>query len=345
MMRRFGQIGLAAAAVGVLAVGGHAWLQHRAEAEARAYIDARLSAMGLAETLRYGGVNVGLLSRDVAVSDLVLSEGGTEVWRIDRVEIKDIKTTPKGLPVALAVAVRGLNLDFARWEHDCTVGGVSCEYAESAGELRSQGIDQMRVDADFAYDLDDAAKRLRVSAGLTMRQFFSVGAAFSLGGLDSGTLRAIVDWAQEATQSGVPPVLAAAAFGATVGKSIERVDLGGIGFSMTDRGALLRRAEFLAKERGDRRPPADILNEQRAEMAAEIRADAKPWMDPAFVEAMVVALDPFVASGKPYRIVSGEAAPVVLLKRGAQGLEAGPDLADPARLFRALAPKVDNLPL
>ncbi len=80
-------------------------------------------------------------------------------------------------------------------------------------------------------------------------------------------------------------------------------------------------------------------------MQAEIRDGAQPWMGEDFVEAMAKALEPFAYEGKPYRIFSGEQAPVVLIRRGSQGLEAGPDLTDPARLFRAFAPKVDNLPL
>ncbi len=98
----------------------------------------------------------------------------------------------------------------------------------------------MLVDADLSYRMDDAAKRLRVEGGLTLQGFVSFGLAATVGGLDSAFLRDAGLWMQKAAQSGVPPALASAAFGATVGKAIERVDVAKIGFVMTDLGAVRR---------------------------------------------------------------------------------------------------------
>ncbi len=344
-MRRIGWVGLTVAAAGILAVGGYVWAQHAAETRARARIDAGLAENGLAGAVRYGALSVDPLSAGGSVSDISFTENGAVVWRIDRVELRDYRETPKGLPRQAKIAVRGVHLAFAQWAKDCAETGASCAYAANADELREQGVDEMLVDADFFYAMDDAAKRFRVAGGLTLRDFVSLGMAVSIGGLDSETLRAVGAWAEEAIQAGVPPMLAAAAFGETAGKSIETLDIGGFGFAMTDLGAVRRRIEIQAKKAGDTRPPAEILRERVAEVQADIRGSAQPWMAPEFVESMAAALEPFAFSGKPYRITSGEAAPVVLLRRGAVGLEFGPELADPGRLFRALSPKVDNRPL
>ncbi len=344
-MRRGGKIGLAVAAAGALAFGGYALVLDRMEGGARERVDARLAEMGLSEAVRYESLKVSPFSSGVTLSNLTFTENGAVVWRIDRVEVKDYEENPQGLPRKAALAVRGIRLAFAQWEKDCAATGASCAYAANADELRAQGIDEMVVDADASYAMDDAAKRFRVAGAVTLHGFVSFGLTATVGGLDSATLRDVARWAEEATQAGVPPVVAAAAFGATAGKAIDRVDIGGLGFAMTDLGAVRRRIEFQAKENGDRRPVGDILREQVDEVQAEIRDGALPWMEPAFVEAMAGAVEAFAFSGKPYRITSGEAAPVVLVRRGDRGLEAGPELADPARLFRALAPKVDNRPL
>ncbi|MGE4527225.1 MAG: hypothetical protein AB7D00_02560 [Rhodospirillaceae bacterium] len=344
-MRRGGKIGVAVAALGVLAFGGFKAFEHVAEGKARARLDAQLAELGLTESVRYGAVTVSPLSRGVTVADMAYSEEGAVVWRIDRVEMADLAEDSQGLLRDAVVGVRGVHLSFAQWSKDCAEKGASCAYAANAQEMLDNGIEELLVDLDFAYHMDDAARRLRLAGGLTLRNYVAFSTKLTVGGLSAATLRDVGAWGRDALQSGVPPILAIALFGQTAGKTIEKVELGDFGFTMTDLGGVRRHAEIHAKDTGDARPVDEIVREQVTAVQADIRAGAEPWMPAEFTEAMAKALEPFAYQGKPLRIRTTAAQPLLLLQRGPVGLQAGPDLADPARLFQALAPKVDNAPL
>jgi len=344
-MRRGGKIGVAVVALGVLAFGGFKGLEHVAEGKARARIDAQLADLGLADAVRYGQVTALPFSRGATVADVTYSEGSTVVWRIDRVRLTDLAENGQGLLSDAVIGVTGVHLAFAQWAKDCAETGASCAYAANAEEMKENGIDELLVDFDFAYHMDDAAKRFRVAGGVVLKNYVAFAAKLTVGGLDAATLRDVGTWGRDALRSGVPPILAVALFGQTAGKGIEKVELGDFGFTMTDLGGVRRHAEIHAKDTGDRRPVEDILHEQVAAVQADIRSGAQPWMPPEFTETMAKALEPFAYHGKPYRIRTTGAAPLLLVQRGPAGLQAGPDLADPVRLFQALAPKVDNAPL
>lgn len=344
-MRRGGKIGVAVAALCVLAFGGYKALERVAEGKARARIDAQLAELGLTESVRYGTVTVSPLSRGFAVADLAYSEDGSVVWRVDRVDLADLAEDSQGFLRDAVVGVKGVHIAFAQWSKDCTEKGVACAYAANAQEMLDNGIRELLVDLDFAYHMDGAAKRLRLAGGMTLRDYVAFSTKLTVGGLSAATLRDVGTWGRDALQSGVPPAIAVALFGQTVGKGVEKVELGDFGFTMTDLGGVRRHAEIQAKDNGDRRPVDDIVREQVAAVQADIRAGAQPWMPQEFTETMAKALEPFAFQGKPYRLRTTATAPLLLLQRGPAGLQAGPDLADPARLFQALAPKVDNAPL
>jgi len=273
------------------------------------------------------------------------SEKGTVIWRIDRVTVAGWSEDAKGHLRDADISVRGVHFAFAQWAKDCAATGAACAYAANSQDVIDNGIDDLLVDLDLGYHMNDAEKRLRLAGGVTLRDYVAFAAKLTVGGMSAETLDKIGSWGRNAAQSGVPPVIAVALFGQTAGKSIEKVELGDFGFAMTDLGGVRRHAEMQAKKDGDTRPVDEIVHAQVAAVQAEIRAEAQPWMPAAFTESMAKALEPFAYNGKPLRIRTTGAAPLLLLQRGAHGLEAGPDLADPTRLFQALVPKVDNAPL
>ncbi|MBN2751301.1 MAG: hypothetical protein JXQ84_01205 [Rhodospirillaceae bacterium] len=344
-MRRGGKIGVAVAVVGLLAFGGFKAFEQASERRVRDRVDTQLAQMGLTDAVHYGGVTVEPFSRTAALSDLTFSEKGVVVFRVDRVEVGDFQENDQGQPQSAVIGVRGLHLAFAQWIKDCAEKGVSCPYAVNAKDVTDNGIDEILVDMDLSYHMDEAAKRFRLAGGLSLKGFVAFAFKATVGGLDSATLHEVGLWSRDVAQSGVPPMLALAVFGQTVGKKINHVELSALGFAMTDLGGVRRHAEMRAKETDDRRPVDDIIKEQVAEVQADIRGGAQTWMPQEFIESMASALEPFAYKGKPYRIATTATAPVVVLKRGSMGLEAGPDLTDPARLFQALALKVDNAPL
>lgn len=329
------------AAVAAVAVGGYVAAERAAEGKVRERIDAELGTLGLAEQVTYGKIGVDLFGKGATVADVVYSEAGVPVWRIDRVALTDYAADAEGRPARFAAAVSGVHLDFPGWAKSCAEKRVACEYVSD--ELGDEP-EAILADAGVDYRVDDAARRIAFGAAVTLHGLIEIKTAGTVGGFDLATLANAAQTAAEATRAGLPAPMAAMVAVGGIGRATERVELSNLAVTVRDLGGLRRQAEHAAKT-GDTRPAAEIAAEQLADAEAEMRATAPEWVPPELIEAMTAALRPFAMDGKPYRLAVAEGEPVVLLVKGPTGLELAPGIVDPASLLAVLKPTVSNKPL
>lgn len=331
---------IGAAALAAICVGGYAVAERLAEDGMRERIDTEIAALGLSEQVTYGKVGVNLLGQGATVRDLVYSQAGVPVWRVDRVAVTDYAFAESRL-VRLAASVSGVHLDFPGWEKSCREHGVACEYVSD--DLREEP-DAVLADLAVDYRVDDPARRITLGGAVTLRDLVEIKVGATVGGIGLAAIAEAARTATDATRAGLPAPMAAAVAVAGLGRSAERIEVADVAVALRDLGGLRRQAEQAAKD-GDARPLGEIAEAQLAEAQAELRASAEAWVPPAFVEALSEALRPFAMEGKPYRLAVAEGEPVTLLVKGANGLELAPGIVDPATLFAAMRPTVSNKPL
>lgn len=344
-MQRGKKLLIAGVAAGVLVGGGYGVAKHMAETRIRQQIDAFLTENGAIDAVKYGQVSADPFRKGAVVRDITVTEEGVVTWRADSVEVADLKTDDKGGPLSLVGHLRGLHLTFAQWVSDCKEKQAACDYVEDAQDMVDQGIDELLLDMDLDYRMDEAAKRMRLRANLNLHDFMEVGLKAEIGGLNNQILRESGEWLDQAGQVGIPPAMMVMAFGATVGKKIDRIEIGNLGVAVTDHGGVRHRVKVQAKANGDTRPVDDILREEIASVQADIRANPGGQLPPALVEQMAKALEPFAMQGKPYRVVTTAKEPVVVVQNGPNGLELGPAFDTPLTIIDALAPQIGNEPL
>ncbi len=332
-----------ALALAVLAVGGYFGAERYAETRMRERIDAELAAAELAGHVTYGEVKANLFDQGGTVRDIVLTEDGVPVWRIDRATVRKYETDAKGHPLRVVTEVSGVHLDFPGWDKACREKGVACDYNPDDG---NPSPDEVIADADIDYRMDDAAKTMQFRYGVTLRGLIEVGLAGTVTGLDTAALTAASESAKGAMQSGLPPAMVSLIVAADLGRNAERIAVSDFRVAMRDLGGLRRQAERRARAEGDARPPEALVAEDLDAAQAALRDSAQAWVPKEFTAAMADALKPFALEGKPYRIGAAEGAPVALFERGPTGsLGLAPGLTDVRALFDALHPSVGNAPL